>query len=85
MIRFTRHEKMVKCEVTCDIPHCDGYTFNLYFNCNDDVYAGLLTDRFHKAMREKLKAIHQSAYEAGYAAGRGKKTKRSYFDRGWTA
>lgn len=83
MIVFRRDGKLVKCEIECSVPHTSGFTFNLYFQCNDDAYAGLLADRFHKEMRSKLEEIRRKSYEDGYKAGRAKKEKRKYFDWGW--
>jgi hypothetical protein len=55
------------------------YKYNLFFECNDNCHAYLLTKHFEKKLRDQIETIRKQEYDNGYKDGRAKRGKKTWF------
>ncbi len=80
---ITRQGKQVALAVTVNIPFYDDRMFTLEWNCDSEVYAGLLADAMQRQTKETLKAIRREAYNEGWRDAKAKRKKATWFGGCW--
>ena len=79
MIKVVRHGNDVQLKVDAFLPTWNTRVFPFTFHCSNTEYAALLTDRIDDMLREAVRTAREEAYNEGYADGRGKKKRRTFF------
>lgn len=83
MISVSREGEQVRLDFNIVVPMYEARTVIWLWNCDDNVYAGLLAETMQRQMHDKLESIQRAAYEAGWRDAKAKTTKRRYFRLGW--
>lgn len=81
---FTRVNKQVRVELDLPVPNYAPRILFLYWDCADEIYAGLLTQALRDRMRAELTRIRRDSYEKGFSDAKAKRGKQKYFDLGWS-
>lgn len=75
MIKIERHEKQVRVKIEHGA-YYDSEEIWLYWNCNDELFAQLLTRQIYKKLDETIQKIRKEEYEQGWKDAKGKKKKQ---------
>lgn len=79
MLRVVRNNTEVRIKVEAFLPTWETRVFPFSFNCGDAAYAALLATRINTVIGEAVKTAREEAYNEGYADGRGKKKRNTFF------
>lgn len=79
MIQITRKGTSVKIDFTSRIPLCDVRVFGFNWECNTEVYAGLLTNHLSNGLWSELVRVRKEAYEKGWKDAKAKVRKENWF------
>lgn len=79
MITFDRKEKQVVLEVSCFIPFWNDRVFSFYWNCEDEVYAGLLAYRFSREFERAVRTAREEAYNDGWKDAKAKRIRKTWW------
>lgn len=79
MITVYREGKQIRMDLEIHIPNYDKRILYLYWNCENAMFAGLLSSHIGAEIRDRIEAIRRQEYEHGYKDGRGKKAKKKWF------
>lgn len=77
MISISRYETKVK--ITVETGTSTGGDLWLYWECNSELFAELLTNELREKLTERLQAIRQEEYNQGWKHAKAKKAKQNWF------
>lgn len=75
MFSFSRDGKQVKVLIDVAIPTYSRRSFWFYWDCQSEVFAGLLVELFRKAFRSNRVEIQNEAYTRGWNDAKAKRAK----------
>ena len=81
MIKYSRKDKTVKIAIDIRVPNYEFREIWAYWDCNSEIFAGLLSHELQKQQDDAIVKAKEEAYLEGYRDGRGKKKKRAWFNR----
>lgn len=78
MIYIERYEEKVRVKIDTGLNTTSGQIW-LYWNCNSEMYAELLSRHINKRLDETIQAIRKEEYERGWKDAKAKKSKANWF------
>lgn len=78
MIRISRHNCSVKVTIETGLYNSSSEVY-LYFECGNQMFADLLTQKLGNELSKNIQAIRQEEYEKGWKDAKAKKAKTKWF------
>lgn len=79
MINFKRDGKKAVVRIDLSVPEYEERSFPFAFNCDGEVYAGLLTRAMRTAFSDAVKAARKEGYDQGWKDAKAKRASCSWF------
>lgn len=81
MIDYSRHGKQVRASIEIDVPGYEERILYFYWNCDNEIFAGLLASELQRQQDNNIIHDKREAYLQGYKDGRAKRAKQTFFSR----